>query len=152
MSVNMRKSYNSRDYEGLHLRLDPVESAKLFDYAIDLVERRVPYNFADLLYQPMKAVLPDSGFFEDVPNESSLQVKKVFCSQAFVLALRNSLHNDDLAGALIDESPIQRKKLLWRLISENSRLCTPSDLYHIIRPYCRRVDMDRLRHGHLSYT
>ncbi|EKX34797.1 hypothetical protein GUITHDRAFT_118968 [Guillardia theta CCMP2712] len=152
MSVNMRKSYNSRDYEGLHLRLDPVESTKLFDYAIDLVERRVPYNLADLLYQPLKTVLPDSGFFEDVPNESSLQVKKVFCSQAFVLALRNSLHNDELAGALIDESPIQRKKLLWRLISENSRLCTPSDLYHIIRPHCRRVDMDRLRHGHLSYT
>ncbi len=152
MSVNMRKAYNSRDYEGLHLRLDPVESAKLFDYVIDLVERRVPYNLADLMYQPLKSILPDSGFFEDVPDESSLLVKKVFCSQAFVLALRNSLHRDHLAGALIDESPIQRKKLLWRLISENSRLCTPSDLYHILRPYCKRVDMERLRYGSLVYA
>lgn len=151
MSINMKHYYNNKDYVGLHLRMDLVESMKLFDYVIDLVDHKIPYNFSDLLYQPMKSVLRHSVFFPDVHSENPEELQKVFCSQAFVLGLRNSLHDNDLAGALIDESLNQRRKLLWTLSEENSRLCTPTDLHDILRPFCRRVNMDRVRHGYISY-
>jgi len=133
MSISLKKGYNEQEYFGMALDVFPGEAISLLNYMTTLVDRGVRYNYSDLALQPVKSLLKKSVMFEDVPSDEPGEVKKLFCSQAFTLGLRHSLThaiNLDL-----------KKKLL----EKNSRLMTPSDLFHILMPYCRRVDMDQLR-------
>ena len=116
MSISSKYSYNSNYYEALMLETFPDEAFSIFTYLIDITERSVPYNLSDLFYQPFKRLLNNSELFNDVPTENSKQLKKVFCSQAFTLALRNCLTNSN------------HSRLISSLKAENSRLTTPTDL------------------------
>ena len=62
---------------------------KVFQHATDLTENITAYNYSDLLLQPQKKTLHNSVLFKDVPNENPKLIRKVFCSQAMVLALRD---------------------------------------------------------------
>lgn len=132
MSVSAKYKYSSKYYEALMMETFPDEAFSLFAYFIELTEREVPYNLSDLFLLPLKKLLKSSELFNDVPTESPKHLKKVFCSQAFTLALRNCLTNKNYT------------RLLERLKQENSRLVTPTDFYDIVRPYCKRINVDRL--------
>lgn len=133
MSIALKRYYNEKDYFGMFLDVFPGEAKALLDYMATLVDREVPYNFSDLALQPFKKLLRRSVFMEDVLPDDAGDVKKVFCSQAFTLGLRKCLTHP---------VNLELKNLLER---ENSRLMTPSDFFHLVRPFCRRVDMDELR-------
>eukprot|EP00960_Hanusia_phi_P053709 762433-Hanusia_phi.AAC.11 len=140
MSIRSKNNYNNKQYVGLHLEMMPDEAYGVFTYVMKLAELAVTYNFSDLLYQPVKSVLRDSVLFNDVPSEEPGQLQKVFCSQAFVLALRNNLKH----GRLL--------RLCDALRWQNSRLIAPSDLYTLLLPYCRPVDLRAVRDGRLVHT
>eukprot|EP00960_Hanusia_phi_P036410 752302-Hanusia_phi.AAC.12 len=137
MSIRAKNEYNNKQYTGVYMDLLPDEAYSVFDYVMKLADHKVPYNFSDLLYQPIKGMLKDSPLFNDVHSDDPGQLQKVFCSQAFTLALRNSLRHGNKAKLGSD--------LRW----QNSRLITPTDLYNYIRPYCSAVNLLQARHGHL---
>ncbi|EKX31730.1 hypothetical protein GUITHDRAFT_149103 [Guillardia theta CCMP2712] len=140
MSISLKRFYNDDEYVGLLMDLNAEDAAHLLDYMTALTDAAVPYNFIDLTLQPIKRVLKTSPLFNDVESKNPRDFKKVFCSQAFTLATRDVIKDERF------------DRLVHALHRENSRLVTPMDFYHIIRPYCRTVDMDELRNLKLKLS
>ena len=140
-SIMAKTKYVKPDYEAYYLETEQDETECLLDYLIALSEQRIPYNYEDLPLIPFKKVITASGMMDDVNDESPDKIKRLFCSQAFTvaIALRRCLQ--------FKHYP----RLIAELKSINSRLTTPCDLFHIIRPYCRQVDPAKLKWGDIKY-
>lgn len=138
-SIMAKTQYSKPDYEAYYLETHSQESDALLDYFIALSEQRIPYNYDDLPLIPFKKILMASGMMDDVPDETPNKIKSLFCSQAFTIALRKCLE--------FKHYP----RLIAELKSMNSRLTTPCDIFHVIRPYCRQVDPAKLKWGEFKY-
>ena len=127
-TMNMIPKYSLDDklFENWAFSVTDGEFEKMTTYISKLVDR-VTYNYVDtMMLMPM---MPHTGMFVDtmVPDVDGTQpenLHKLFCSQAMVLILRESLDEDG-----------PNQNLLLKLRSLNSRLTSPSDLYHLLRNY-----------------
>ena len=76
--------YNADDYTTLSLQVTEEEHNSVVDYVRDCVERKVPYNYRDIVM----CALPGSSYLSDVHSHPP---SSLFCSQAVVLCLRRCL-------------------------------------------------------------
>jgi hypothetical protein len=138
MSTTDKRNYNDEDYLGLLVETSDTEQDNLTGYLLDLVDNNIPYNYVDIAAMALPMVLSDA-LIEDVRSEDPAHLTNLFCSQAVVLALRNSLS---------DEHP------LFPLLSKiNSRCILPNTLCNILTPSCERISCTSLKDGLVSlYT
>lgn len=108
--------YNESDYVTLSMPVTDEERVSVTDYLTDCVERKVPYNYKDI----MMCALPGSSYLTDVPTH--LPPTSLFCSQAVVLCLRKCLS--------------ENQTLLEKINKVNSRITTPHMLYELLKPFC----------------
>lgn len=138
-SIMAKTQYRRPTFEAYHLETNTFESERLLDYLIALTELRIPYNYEDLPLIPFKSLLLKTEMVEDVDDDHPREIKRLFCSQAFTVAFRKCLEFRHYG------------KLIAELKAQNSRLTTPCDFFHIVRPYCRQVDPEQLRWGEIKY-
>lgn len=138
-SIMTKTQYCSPTYEAYLLDANPMECERLLDYLIALAELRIPYNYEDLPLIPFKSIILKTEMMSDVDDDNPKSIKRLFCSQAFTIAFRKCLE--------FKHYP----KLIAELKAQNSRLTTPCDFFHIIRPYCRQVDPGKLKWGDVKF-
>lgn len=132
MNLCGKRLYNNQRHVALLLETDDNEQELLYSYLHDLCEQNIPYNYTDLAFE----FIPRSISCEvvnDVVSENPKEITKLFCSQAIVLALRNSLNHS--------------KGVCRTLRKLNSRLTLPIDLFHALRPFTRYVCCNALSVG-----
>lgn len=138
-SIMNKTQYCKPDYEAYVLDTEPEETERILDYFIALSDQRIPYNYEDLPLIPLKKVILASGMMDDIPDDDPKKIPRLFCSQAFTIAFRKCLEFKHYPRLIAD------------LQHMNSRLTTPCDLFHALRPYCRQVDPGKLRWGEMKY-
>lgn len=131
-SLDAKKQYNEHDNIALKINLSEVEYEKLSVYVNTLADSIIPYNYHDLAN-----IFIPSGIakyvLSDVESEDPKTLKSLFCSQAVVLALRNSL-----------ECKHSVYRALWNV---NSRSCSPETLYELVQPITDGVRCAPLQNG-----
>jgi hypothetical protein len=138
MSINTKKSYDNNRNVALAIPYSKEEFGLLTTYLFQLYSNNVPYNYSDILLDTLPCRLREV-VVDDVSSEDPAQLSTVYCSQAVVLALRNSLHAE--------------RNVLETLRGVNSRVTIPLQLYHLLRPFSHHVDCTALRKGQLfSYS
>ena len=115
------EGYPSKDHVAIHIPLSPFEHRRAVLYLSRCVERKVAYNYPDLV----SCVTPGSSLLLRDEPTSPDPPSALFCSQAVVLCLRHAL----LEGTELHTS-IQRL---------NSRLSTPSVLYNWAKAHGQAV-------------
>jgi hypothetical protein len=86
-------SYEPEGHTCLEIHVTADEHEAAVKYMDALVERKVPYNYTDLIY----GMMPTRDFMGDVTDP----VSKLYCSQAVLMCLRHSVvRNTVLAEAL----------------------------------------------------
>ena len=137
MSLSAKHDYDDDTCVALELKVSPEEHECLIAYLNELFERNIPYNYKDLAVMALPCTLQDS-LVSDILSESPEDIQSLFCSQAVVLALRNSLAQD--------------RALFRQLRMLNSRTIYPCTLYHVLRPYTKMVSCNGIRRGEIKYT
>jgi hypothetical protein len=98
------------------LALNHDEYLGLLDWNNTQLARHCPYNFRDLVWQVVPRGISNS-FVHDLEITTSRSPSRIYCSQAIILALRDS-----------SQAECARQILRDFVCSINSRLATPSDL------------------------
>lgn len=132
MSISTKNTFDNQTCVALSLDLSVKEHQCLISYLHDLCEANIPYNYADVAFM----ALPHSvlqAVVDDVPSEDPRDLRSLFCSQAALLALRNSL---------AAEHP-----LVPVLSGVVSRTVFPYSLFLLLRPFTRTVDCLALSRG-----
>lgn len=132
VSISTKATFDNETCVGLALDLTPLEHERLISYLHDLCAANIPYNYGDMALMALPRTLFEA-VVEDIPSEDPRDVRKLFCSQAVLLALRNSLADDNPLG-----------DVLGRIVS---RTIFPYTLFHVLRPYTRPVDCRALARG-----
>lgn len=115
-SKNKKSVYDS-SYQTIRIVLTAGEHTKLCSLLSKWSERVIPYNYMDLLLA--------GGYYEE-PTDAET-VSSLFCSQAVVIALRNSL---------------EPSELLTELLSVDSRSLLPQGLFEMLSKYARPIKVD----------
>lgn len=104
------------------LILNDSENVRLERWLIDMVKKECTYNMKDLVWQLTPEIVQRS-YVSDLTTENAHSPKSLFCSQAIILALRESF------------SSITTKPHLKNFAKEmNSRITTPSELSgHLVK-------------------
>ncbi len=119
-SMNKPEGYSLGTHECISLHVSQEEHDDAQQMLISFVERGIPYNYSDVF----KLIMPMGGDPEDVKNNED--VKSLFCSQAVVLVLKMTLHQDHGAYDTVCKL--------------NSRVTTPSMLYDALKPHCEAAE------------
>ena len=98
----------------LHLHQDEYDALLRWNVAIN--EHHCGYNLADLVWQAVPMVVQDA-VARDLSDNEARMPRRVFCSQAVVLAMREACRASGSSG-----------RLRAFTSSMNSRLTTPTDL------------------------
>lgn len=133
VSISTKYTYNNDTCVALKIPVTAEEYGRIVSYLYELCESKISYNYSDLLL----TALPDSFqtvLLDDVVAENPRKIKSLFCSQAAVLALRQSL---------AVEHPVRRE-----LDKYNSRTMLPYHLYKLLQPFCQALDCNALALGH----
>ena len=104
-------SYPDNAYTCLEVDVTEEESEAVLAYVEDLVERKVAYNYNDIV----GVMLPFRGLVAD----SVEPVSRVYCSQAVLRCLRQSL--------------VRNQVLVEALKGVNSRFISPNALFELLR-------------------
>lgn len=136
-SINAKQLYNNKENVALLMEQTDKEYEDLLAYLHALCEHHIPYNFTDLAFEFMPSALVH-GVISDVSSEDPGDISKLFCSQAILLALRNSVQENSMLHNTLKKA--------------NSRLTMPMDLYYTLRPFARHVCCDDLRQGKVTFT
>ena len=132
LSLATKQAYNDKDCVALCIELTEEEHQKLTSYLLALADHNIPYNYQDVLV----SALPRSVsrvLVDDVADERPEKISTLFCSQAVVLALRNSLDGSH--------------PLMHTLQQVNSRCTLPDTLFRLLEPGCQRLSCQALRSG-----
>ena len=132
MSINTKRNYNNRKNVAIAIPYNKCEFDLLTTYLYDLCSHNIKYNLIDISLDALPITVRDM-ICEDVESEDPKDIKKIYCSQAAVLSLRNSLASD--------------RRLLEKLKETNSRVTVPLQLYYILRNFGQIVDCDALHEG-----
>jgi hypothetical protein len=132
VSISTKRTFDNETCVGLVLEVSPEEHETLVSYLHDLCEANIPYNYHDMAIMALPRTLFEA-VVDDVPSEDPRHLRSLFCSQAVLLALRNSLS---------EENP-----LLPVLAGVVSRTIFPYTLFHLLRPYTHTVDCRALASG-----
>jgi len=109
------------------------EYTRLIQWNKQQIAQHCPYNFRDLAWQIVPENIRNS-FVKDLAVSTAHTPRRIFCSQAIILALREASNG---VGA--------RQILRDFVFSANSRLVTPTDLSRMVTQYlgvgvnCSRV-------------
>ncbi len=132
VSITGKHMYNNKDNVALCIETSEEEQETMISYLHDLCENNIPYNYIDLVAEMLPSRI--AGYVVDeLDSEDPKHITHLFCSQAIVLVLRNSLS--------------ETSELCKALRTQNCRLTLPSELYHILMPFSRQVCCDALRKG-----
>lgn len=121
-SVNRFVPYDRTKYEVFKINLDLTEYERFNQLLVELVERKIPYNYMDLL----KIGTNVSLFDDDEDYKSIDEVETLFCSQAATFILKQCMQDENL--------------LKTKFQDLNSRFTTPLVLYNIIKTECQIED------------
>lgn len=118
-SVNRVEGYTPDTHVCLSLPVTQEEHDDACALLLRLVEKRVPYNYADLLRCVIPLAVPEDLLCVD-------EITTLYCSQAVALVLKAVLRDkEDLVGAM-------------RAL--NSRTTTPTLLYNALLPFSEPAD------------
>lgn len=132
LSISTKNTYSNDTCVALKIPVTVEEYGKLVSYLYVLCENKISYNYKDLLL----TALPDTFqnvLLDDVDAQNPKTLKSLFCSQAAVLALRQSLAEDHPVRLVLDKY--------------NSRTMLPYHLYRLLQPFCQALDCNALAHG-----
>lgn len=134
MSINTKQRYNNKKNVAIAIPYNKAEFDLLTSYLYDLCSQNIKYNLIDITLDALPATIRDA-IVDDVASEDPKDIKKIYCSQAAVLSLRNSLAQD--------------RKLLSHLKETNSRTTVPLQLYYTLRNFGQIVDCEALHSGRI---
>jgi hypothetical protein len=136
MSLTEKNSYNDKTEVAVLLHINDDEFNALTRYLDGMCHARIPYNYTDVACLMFPAIVTDP-FLEEPATVSPQEIKKVYCSQSVVLALRNCLSDT--------------RAFTYMLKHRNSRSILPMTLYYIIKDSGRHVSCNNLRTGVPTY-
>lgn len=112
----------------LILQVQPEELIHAWKYLMALCDAEIPYNMADL----MLCCVPTSMVSTLIKDVDIWKMpSKVFCSQAMVLMLKQSIQTGRVNALLIKE-----------LQAMNSRATSPMELFRKLQPHCIQIDVN----------
>jgi hypothetical protein len=132
VSISTKRTFDNETCVGLVLEVSPAEHENLVSYLHDLCEANIPYNYQDMAIMALPRTLFEA-VIDDIPSEDPRDIRSLFCSQAVLLALRNSLADDN--------------PLLEVLSKVVSRTIFPYTLFHLLRPFAHTIDCRALASG-----
>jgi len=119
--MNKLSKYAKSDYKILSVDINDTEYDKMIGFLINFVEKKVPYNYTDIIRLSTSMFLMDEEDYESVND-----IKNIFCSQAATFILKKCLNEDHC--------------LFNKLQLLNSRFTTPTDLYDVLASVCRSAE------------
>jgi hypothetical protein len=133
-SITGKRLYNNNDHMALCIEISEEEQDAMVSYLYELCENNIPYNYADLAAEMLPSQLA-KFVVDEISSDDPKQITNLFCSQAVVLVLRNSLD--------------EKSELCKRLKHQNCRLTLPYELYTILKPFSTQVCCNALRRGEI---
>lgn len=140
MTFMPNEMIDNDNYISRQIRVTPQEFQRCKEYLHCLVNNKIKYNYTDAMI--IMPTMPSAGEFidtmvPDIDASNPTSIKKLYCSQACLLVLRENL-NEVIASQLL--------KVLKPL---NSRLTSPCKLFHVVehhsRPMQNRVLLPSVR-------
>jgi hypothetical protein len=120
-SMNKFNKYNPDHFKVLRVDLSYNEYDEMIKHLVDFVEKKIPYNYTDIIRLGTSMFLSDEDDYESVND-----IKTIFCSQAATFILKSCLS--------------ETHPLTERIKFTNSRFTTPTELFHLMSPICQTVD------------
>jgi len=137
-SVTGKRFYNNKDNMALCLEISEEENDAMISYLYELCENNIPYNYVDLAAEMLPSQVA-RFVVDEISSDDPKQITNLFCSQAVVLVLRNSLS--------------EKGELCKILKHQNCRLTLPYELFTILQPFSKQVFCVELSKGEIrSYS
>eukprot|EP00961_Rhodomonas_salina_P058611 787371-Rhodomonas_salina.3 len=132
MSLSAKHSYNDETCVAIAVDFSEAEMQNLNSYLHDLCEANIPYNYMDTALMILPTAVHNQ-ITDDLPSEAAKDIHSLFCAQAVILSLSNSLTVD--------------RRLYQTLLRLNSRTTTPYTLFHVLREFGQTVCCNALQRG-----